>query len=294
MILKALSSRGYKPQSSNYGDCILIDTGSELIIYDCGSEKHARRVEEYMSEHGYKQAIAVLSHNDSDHYDGFPYLIEKKLISSFYAQLFLKHKEDIKKLLNDGRVTNKSLGNRITKDYDNIAELSRTVKLLDAIELDEIVSGVNIVGPEKDYALETVAKLLNNSEGDTKDAETAYNAASVQVSVYIRDKLVLLCGDAAFAAIEDKLSDYQVIQLPHHGKGETADKIFDAKSDDFLTVYLVSDNTGDTNGGSHKLKSAGRRVKSTLNGDITYPDLFTSMPNPPLTLGNVESRWSYR
>ena len=44
MILKALSSRGYKPQSSNYGDCILIDTGSELIIYDCGSEKHARRV----------------------------------------------------------------------------------------------------------------------------------------------------------------------------------------------------------------------------------------------------------
>ena len=58
MILKALSSRGYKPQSSNYGDCILIDTGSELIIYDCGSEKHARRVEEYMSEHGYKQAIA--------------------------------------------------------------------------------------------------------------------------------------------------------------------------------------------------------------------------------------------
>ena len=294
MIIKLLSSKNYEPEGLNYGDCILIDTGSELIVYDCGSVEHAQKVEDYMSTHGYSQAIAVLSHNDADHYDGFPYLIDKKLISVFYAQLFLKHKDEIKKLLNDGRVTNKSLGKRITDDYDNIAELSGTVKLLDAIELGEIVSDVDIVGPDKDYALETVAKFLNSNESDTKDAETAYNAASVQVSVRINDKSVLLCGDAAFAAIDDKLSDYQVIQLPHHGKGETADKIFEAKSDDFLTVYLVSDNTGDTNGGSDKLKSAGRRVKSTLNGDVTYPDRVKSIPNPPLTLGKMESRWFYR
>lgn len=294
MIIKMFSSKNYEPEGLNYGDCILIDTGNDLIIYDCGSEEHAQRVEDYMAERGYKQAIAVLSHNDSDHYDGFPYLIEKKLISVFYAQLFLKHKDEIKKLLNDGRVTNKSLGKRITDDYDNIAELSGSVKLLDSIELGDIVSGVTIVGPDKGYALETVAKLLNNSEGNTKDAETAYNAASVQVSVQIKNKSVLLCGDASFAAIEDKIPDYQVIQLPHHGKGETADKIFDAKSDDFLTVYLVSDNTGDTNGGSDKLKSAGRRVKSTLNGDVTYPDRVKSIPNPPLTLGKMESRWFYR
>ena len=294
MIILLFSSKGYESKGKNYGDCILIDTGNELIVYDCGSEEHAQRVEDYMSEHGYKQAIAVLSHNDSDHFDGFRYMIDKKLISTFYAQLFLKHKNEIKKLLNDGRVTNKSLGERITDDYDNIAELSESVTLMDAIELGEIVSGVNIVGPDKVYALETVAKLLNNSVGDTKDAETAYNAASVQLSVQIQDKLVLLCGDAAFAAIEDKLSDYQVIQLPHHGKAETADKIFDAKSDEFLTVYLVSDNTGDTNGGSDKLKSVGKRVKSTIDGDISFPDISRCIPVYPRTLGEEKTRWYYR
>ena len=271
MILKALSSRGYKPQSSNYGDCILIDTGNVLIIYDCGSEEHAQRVEDYMAEHGYKQAIAILSHNDSDHYDGFPYLIDKKLISVFYAQLFLKHKDEILKKLDDGRVTTKSLGERIKEDYDNIAELGGKVNLEDAIELGEIISSVNIVGPDKDYALETVA--------------------SVQVSVLVNDRQVLLCGDAAFAAIEEKLADYSVIQLPHHGKGETADKIFEAKSDVvFDTVYLVSDNTGDSNGGSHKLKRYGKKIKSTLDGDIIFPDTINNVPIVTRTLGKVKPR----
>ncbi len=290
-MIKLFSSKNYEPEGLNYGDCILIDTGNDLIIYDCGSEEHAQRVEDYMTEHGYKQAIAILSHNDSDHYDGFPYLIDKKLISVFYAQLFLKHKDEILKKLDDDRVTTKSLGERIKEDYANITELSGKVNLEDAIELGEIIPGIDIVGPDKEYALETVAKRLDNREGDTQDTESAYNAASVQVSVSVNGRQVLLCGDAAFAAIEDKLADYSVIQLPHHGKGETADKIFEAKSDEvFNTVYLVSDNTGDSNGGSHKLKRYGKKIKSTLDGDITYPDTTNSVPRVTRTLAAVKPR----
>ena len=290
-MIKLFSSKNYEPEGLNYGDCILIDTGNDLIIYDCGCEEHAQRVEDYMTERGYKKAIAVLSHNDSDHYDGFPYLIDKKLISVFYAQLFLKHKDEILKKLDDGRVTTKSLGERIKEDYDNIAELSGKVNLEDAIELDQIVSGVSIVGPDKDYALDTVAKYIDNREGDTQDTESAYNAASVQVSVLVNGRRVLLCGDAAFVAIEDKLADYSVIQLPHHGKGETADKIFEAKSDDtFSTVYLVSDNTGDSKGGSRKLKRYGKKIKSTLDGDITFPDTTNSVPRVTRTLAAVKPR----
>ncbi len=34
-----LSSKNYpNSESINYGDCILINTGFELVIYDCGSE----------------------------------------------------------------------------------------------------------------------------------------------------------------------------------------------------------------------------------------------------------------
>ena len=40
-----LSAKHYEtPESSNYGDCILINTGTELYIYDCGSERHAEEV----------------------------------------------------------------------------------------------------------------------------------------------------------------------------------------------------------------------------------------------------------
>ena len=37
-----LSSKEYdNSETTNYGDCILINTGTELIIYDCGHEAHA-------------------------------------------------------------------------------------------------------------------------------------------------------------------------------------------------------------------------------------------------------------
>ena len=289
-----LSSKNYEPQGPNYGDCIIIDTGTELVIYDCGCEEHAKRVEEYMLTHNYTQAIGILSHNDSDHFKGFEYLVEKQLLSKMYAQLFLKHKTDIDKRLDDGRVTSKSLGDRITKDYDNIASLSGTVELVDAIELGEIVPGIEIVGPDKDYALSVVTKELDNREGDTIDMETAYNAASVQVSVELNECTVLLCGDASFESVKDKLNEYKVIQLPHHGKPDTAELIFNEKRFEYDTVYLISDNTGNTNGGSDKLNKVGKQIFNTLNGDITYPENSQGTLKVGRALGITGTGWSYR
>lgn len=286
--LKLLSSKNYKPQGPNYGDCILIDTGSQLIVYDCGCEEHAKRVEQYMSDHGYEKAIVVLSHNDADHFDGIPYLIENDLVSKVYAQLFLKRKDEILKLIEDKRVTNKSLSERIKNDYDNIASLSGSVELVDAIELQDIVPGVCIVGPDKSYCLKTIAKELKNSEGNTIDAETVINAASVQISVKLKDKNALLCGDCSFESIKDKLSDYKIIQLPHHGKPETAEKIFAEKLGENDVIFLVSDNTGDSNGGSTKLKSAGKQVKKTLYGDVSYPGNSAYTVKVTRTLGRFE------
>lgn len=48
MEVTFLSASGYTDPSKNNGDCILVDNGSELVIYDCGCEEHARRVVEYI------------------------------------------------------------------------------------------------------------------------------------------------------------------------------------------------------------------------------------------------------
>ena len=271
MKLTIFSATSYTPQGPNYGDCLLIDTGSSLVVYDCGCEEHAQRVETYMSTNGYSEAIVVLSHNDADHFDGIPYLVEKGLVSKVYTQLFLKHKDEILKLLDDGRVTDHSVGERIKKVYSNIASLSKQVTLVDALTASEIVSGVNIVGPTEDYALDTIAKALDSNESNRIDAETVINAASVQVSVDFNQTQCLLCGDASFEAIKDKLADYAVIQLPHHGKPDTAEKIFEAQRAKNSTVYLVSDNTGNSNGGSLKLKTIGKDVRKTTSSDVHYP-----------------------
>ena len=147
MNLLILSAKSYDPQGPNYGDCLLLNTGTALVVYDCGCEEHAKRVETYMSDNGFSKAIVILSHNDADHFNGIPYLVEKGLVSKVYTQLFLKHKEEVLKLLDDGRVTEHSIGERIKKVYDNIASLSKQVELVDALTANEVVPGISIVGP---------------------------------------------------------------------------------------------------------------------------------------------------
>lgn len=288
MELQALSAKSYDPQGPNYGDCFIIDTGDSLVVYDCGSEAHAKKVEAHMAAKGYHHAIVILSHNDADHFDGIPYLVDKGLVSKVYTQLFLKHKEEIMKLLDDGRVTDHSVGERIKTVYNNIASLSEKVTLIDALTHCEIVPGVSIVGPTEDYALETIAKALDSTEGNTIDAETVINAASVQISVDFMQNKCLLCGDASFEAIKHQIGNHSIIQLPHHGKPATADDIFDAKIGQNHTLYIVSDNTGNTNGGSQDLNTRGRKVQNTINGDIIYPSNTTTIGNKsiyPRTLG---------
>lgn len=276
MKLELLSAKTYLPQGPNYGDCILIDTDTELVVFDCGCEKHAKRVETYMAAHHRQSAVVVLSHNDADHFDGIPYLAEKGLVSAVYTHLFLKYKDELLDLVQSPNLKRETVGKRIEEIYDNVKSLGGQVVLKDAFEFCEVAPGIKIVGPTKDYALEAVAKRIDGRESDNIDAETIVNAISVQVSVDFNGSSALLCGDCAFEAVEGILADYTVLQLPHHGKSETAEKFFAAKAGENGTVYLVSDNTGDSNGGSSKLDARGHNVKNTKNGDVMYPAVMVT------------------
>ena len=282
-----MSDKGYPDKNANHGDCILIDTGSSLVIYDCGCAEHAERVLDYMKKAGYDQAEFILSHNDADHFDGLPHLIEAGAISKVYTLLLLKYKKELLKLIGDGRITDDSLTRKIQDKYDNIYSLSGKVKLEDALTLPSVCTGVKLVGPEKDAALSAVAKFLDNREGDTIEGETIYNAICFQTRVTMDDgKYLLLCGDSAYAIIEPNLKNIPYIQLPHHGKYEIAEKIFAQKDKEFgLDVkYYVSDNTGTTNGGSDTLrkKNYGHSVTYTTSGDI---NVSSSVAAPKYVLG---------
>lgn len=268
MRVSFLSSRNYEDSSKNYGDCIIIDNNKELVIYDCGSEEHAKRVLDYMSRNNYSKVKIVLSHNDSDHYRGIEYLVDLGVVSEVYALLLLKYKDELLNLINDKRITRESLSRRIMEAYDNIKSLGGKVELKDIFENDLVASSVFILGPDKRYALAAVAKQIDSRESDTLDNETIVNAVSTQVSVSFGSNKLLLTGDSSFEAIEERIKTHNAIQLPHHGKLKQADQILAVK--DNSTIYYVSDNTGDSNGGSDDLRRKHPRgyiIHNTINGN---------------------------
>lgn len=263
-----LSAKNYNDPSKNNGDCILVDNGSELVVFDCGCEEHARRALDYMRLHGYRQTKVVLSHNDSDHFDGIPYLIEQGAVSAVFTLLLLKYKDELLNKVSDGRITRESIAKRIEEIYDNIYSLGGSVDLRDALADTNVAAGITIPGPDKEYALDAVAKRIDNRESDDIDKETIVNAVSIQLSVVYGGKKLLLTGDSSFTAIENAVKNRNAIQLPHHGKLGQAENIFAVK--DNATIYYVSDNTGSSNGGSDDLRKKhprGHVIYNTIDGD---------------------------
>ena len=229
----------------------------------------------------YSKAKLVLSHNDADHFDGIPYLIEAGKISDVYTLLLLKYKDDLLEKINDKRITRDSLTRRISEIFANIYSLSGKVVLKDIFSDTFICNGISIIGPDKEYALDAVAKRIDNRQGDTIDKETIVNAVSTQVKVIVGTKNLLLCGDSSYEAIKNKLSGFSLIQLPHHGKKEQADRIFEQKGSVGITYY-VSDNTGNSNGGSDDLPVQGYNIKNTLKGDQECSSNSVGLINAPV------------
>ena len=268
MELVILSAKEYKEKGKNYGDCIIIDDNDTCIIYDCGSEEHAERVLKYLDEKGIEKFDIVLSHNDEDHYNGIPTLLESGRVGKVYTLLVLKYIDEILDKIDDNRKTRDSLKEQIKTTYDKIYQLRNyDCELVDAIQTVNINDGIKCVGPTKEYFIEATSKLLNTLESDQIDSETICNATSVQIEVLVGNQKLLLTGDSNFTAIEDKITQYDLIQLPHHGKKQQAEEIFEKNQGRNQVRYYISDNTGNSNGGSDDLETLGHIVKNTKYDD---------------------------
>lgn len=265
MKVLMLSSKNYKEsQEHDFGDCFICDNGNDVVVFDCGSNEHAEKVIEYLEKNygSDKKAIVVLSHNDSDHFNGIPKLIEENKVEKVYTILLLKFYEELLEKIDDDRKTKDSIKKQILERYSNIASLGDQGLLFSIYNNDDsfvqICNGIDVVGPYKEYVIEIASQALDSRQGDKIHNETTVNAASVQISVKLGSSKILLVGDASTKAIEKNAKDYQIIQIPHHGRLDHAEDLFEIKKDDKDTVYLISDNKGNNNGGSEELISKGK------------------------------------
>lgn len=286
MKLKALSHYD-GDNDTRYGDCILLYDNSSLIVYDCGHARHAQEVENFLEDNSQlSQVYIVISHNDSDHTNGvielLEYLYNEQYTVTVYSSLYLKSARKVIDVLDDERRTLPATKERILKKFDNIKEIVEkaqeygfTVK--DAVVNTKVATGT-IVGPTEDEFVEVVAQAIEDDSVTKIEGETVMNAASIQLKCELDGaQMILLCGDASPSYLYN-LDSYEIIQLPHHGKLDDAQRIFEELKDSYSKIYLVSDNTGSgaTSGGSDKLVEYMQEeyytpALNTRNGVVDIP-----------------------
>lgn len=289
MKLKALSHYN-GDMDTRFGDCIMISSSTQMIVYDCGHKKHAMAVSDYLRDHSLIEEIhIVVSHNDSDHTDGIipllDYLFDNGYKTTVYTSLYLKHVLKVEELLDDGRRNKKSICDHILELFDNIANIVEKAEeydfpVYDATEGTYVASAV-IVGPSEEEFIEVVAKAVEEDGSGTVNGETVMNAASIQMKITLGNQnKVLLCGDASPQFLK-KLNMYDVIQFPHHGQYEDGIEILKQLGENsYHKAFLISDNTGssDTSGGSKELvdymkKERYKNAYNTMHGVVTLPEL---------------------
>ncbi len=286
MKLKALSHYD-DDKGIRYGDCILLYDNTSLIVYDCGHTRHAQEVENFLEDNSLiSQVYIVVSHNDSDHTNGvielLEYLYNEQYMVTVYSSLYLKNARKVLDVLDDDRRTLPATKKHILEKFDNIKEIVEkaqeygfTVK--DASVNAKVATGT-IAGPNEDEFVEVVAQAIEDDSVTKIEGETVMNAASVQLKCELDGaQTILLCGDASPSYLHN-LDSYEIIQLPHHGKLDDAQRIFEELKDSYSKTYLVSDNTGfgATSGGSDKLVEYMQEeyytpALNTRNGVIDIP-----------------------
>lgn len=302
MKLKALSHYD-NDMDTRFGDCIMLYDHHSLIMYDCGSERHAEEVEKFLKNHnGINDVYIVVSHNDSDHTNGvcslLEWLHENKQNSNVkvYTHQLLKYKDKITDKIDDKRRNRQSIGNAILEEFNHIKEIIDTARNFgfDRIEAkkDTKVGKAIIVGPtEEDFleaAVKAIDKRTSDKVGEGDGSETYMNAASVQLECEIEDgNKILLCGDASPDFLPDHLN-YNIIQLPHHGRLDNAKAIFNDiekdGDDPQEKYYLISDNTGsgEKSGGSDDLVEYMKNEKyspafNTKDGVVDLPEQINTI-----------------
>ena len=263
MKLRALSHYD-GDTNTRFEDCVLLYDSTSLVVYDCGHTKHSEAVKEFVkSNQSISQIHIVVSHNDGDHTNGvidlMTYLHDVKRTATIYSSLYLKSAKKVLELLDDERRTLAATKQRILETFDNIkAIIEKAQEYNFAVKdgtINTAVSLCTIVGPKEDEFIEVVAQAIENDTVTQIEGETVMNAASVQLKCKLDDaQTILLCGDASPQYLHN-IDSYDIIQLPHHGKLDNAQEIFEKLKDSYIKTYLISDNTGSgtTSGGSDKL-----------------------------------------
>jgi len=224
------------------GSCLLVRSGSDAILWDCGSLRPGmgrRAIPDALRSLGATRVpTAIITHNNVDHYGALPEVaddigLERVFVSAPALRVMRRSDGAPRALLS-------SLGARGVA----IEPLARG----DAVSLGG--ASLEILWPPIDRR---ARGLLTQNDRSL--------VARIDVQTRAGPRSMLLCGDIETAAIAELLRDptqldADVLELPHHGS-------FDAAAAAFVRAaspMVVLQSTGFQRLGDHRWDGAKRRI----------------------------------
>lgn len=221
-------------------DCIVIDTGKNVVIIDTGEAENLNSIHSYMDKKGYDTVNAlILTHNDKDHIGGAADIISKYNVTRVYESARDSSTEEYRKY-HDALYNKGEMPIKLYEDF--------------SFELDGCK--FEIMVPQK----------LRYNEKNT-------NNSSLVIAMEHGKNRFLFCGDAMEERLEELISadmgKFDFIKLPYHGNYLRNYRDFlDKSAGKYGAVTCSNKNPADERALS-LFEEYGIIVYQTKNGTVT-------------------------
>lgn len=221
-------------------DCIVINTGTKIVMIDTGEKENLDDVRDFMTERGYKKVdTLILTHFDKDHIGGAKEIIEEYGVSTV-------------------------IESTASSDSEYFHEYHLLLSQL----------GISAMRLSQDYTFQIdgytffVGVPMKKKYEDKKD-----NNSSLVVKMEHKDFKLLFCGDAEeerLAEIIDTCAgEYDFVKLPYHGNYlENYSELFDKIKMKYAVITDSKKNPADTRT-LDLLAREGIEVFETKNGTVS-------------------------
>ena len=169
-------------------DCIVISTGTKIVMIDTGEEENVPYINSFMEKKGYERIDAlIISHYDKDHLGGALQIIPKYNVST---------------VIESALTTKSDLYERYQGVLESCGVSPLKLKENYTLELDECKIEIDVPSPKK---------YSQNHD----------NNSSLVVSLSCGERKLLFLGDALELRLDElikkDIGKYDFIKLPHHG-----------------------------------------------------------------------------
>jgi beta-lactamase superfamily II metal-dependent hydrolase len=255
-----------------------INDQSYVILIDAGHEEDAELIKnQLMNYYGSHINLAICTHPDSDHKDGFFGLINDEDIT--IDELWLSDPDEIltceeKQALGDEEEVKEAIHmiwQKSGNDELNLINLA----LRKGIQVYSVIDGafdndlhIQIVGPTAEYYKEAIKNMINDNLAEIRSREeideefapdkeedpSPSNATSLIVLfVPGNGKKLLFTGDANTDSLEEMLYEYEdlrnvyLLKVPHHGSRYNLTKNIIRALSPKTSIISASDQYGHPN-----------------------------------------------